>query len=60
MRADALLQAATVGNLSPALKAAQGRYLAAARNAVEAARLRVDDYHTTSSDAKDLSVAMAV
>ena len=58
MRADALLQAATVGNLSPALKAAQDRYLAAARNAVEAAGHRVDDYHTTSSDAKDLSVAM--
>jgi Zinc carboxypeptidase len=30
MRADALLQAATVGNLSPAVQAAQGRYLAAA------------------------------
>ena len=58
MRADALLQAATVGNLSPALTAAQGRYMAAARNAVEAAGHRVDDYHTTSSDAKDLSVAM--
>ncbi len=58
MRADALLQAATVGNLSPAVQAAQGRYLAAARNALEAAGHRVDDYHTSSADAKDLSVSM--
>ncbi len=58
MRADALLQAATVGNLSPHVQAAQGRYLAAARGALEAAGHRVDDYHTSSNDAKDLSVAM--
>lgn len=58
MRADALLQAATVGNLSPAVKAAQGRYLAAARGALERAGHRVDDYHTASADAKDLAVAM--
>jgi predicted deacylase len=58
MRADALLQAATVGNLSPSVQAAQGRYVAAARQALEAAGHRVDDYHTTSSDAKDLTVAM--
>ncbi len=58
MRADALLQAATVGNLSPAVQAAQGRYLAAARSALEAAGHRVADYHTTSNDAKDLAVAM--
>ncbi len=58
MRADALLQAATVGNLSPDVQAAQGRYLAAARKSLEAAGHRVDDYHTTSADAKDLTVAM--
>ena len=58
MRADALLQAATVGNLSPGVQAAQGRYLAAARNALEVAGHRVDDYHTTSAEATDLRVAM--
>ncbi len=58
MRVDAMLQAATVGNLSPAVQAAQGRYMAAARGAVEAAGHRVDDYHTSSLDAKDLVVAM--
>ncbi len=58
MRADALLQAATVGNLSPAVQAAQGRYMAAARGALEAGGHRVDDYHTSSADAKDLTVAM--
>jgi predicted deacylase len=58
MRADALLQAATVGNLSPAVQAAQGRYLAAARGALEGVGHRVDDYHTASSDAKDLTVSM--
>jgi predicted deacylase len=59
MRADALLQAATVGNLSPAVQAAQGRYLAAARLALETAGLRVDDYHTTASaNLKDLTVSM--
>ncbi len=58
MRADALLQAATVANLSPGVQAAQGRYLAAARSALEAAGHRVDDYHTSSADAKDLAVAM--
>lgn len=58
MRADALLQAASVGNLSPSVQAAQGRYLAAARKALEAAGHRVDDYHTTSADPKDQSVSM--
>jgi hypothetical protein len=58
MRADALLQAATVGNLSPTVQAAQGRYMAAARGALEAAGHRVDDYYTSSADAKDLAVAM--
>ena len=58
MRADALLQAATVGNLSPAVQAAQGRYLAAARQALESAGHRVADYHTSSADPKDLAVAM--
>jgi hypothetical protein len=58
MRADALLQAATVGNLSPAVQAAQGRYLAAARSALQAAGHRVDDYHTASADPQDLAVSM--
>jgi Zinc carboxypeptidase len=58
MRADALLQAASVGNLSPAVQAAQGRYLAAARNALAAAGHRVDEYHTTSNDSQNMSVAM--
>lgn len=58
MRADALLQAATVGNLSPTVQAAQGRYLAAARTALESAGHRVDDYHTSSPDAKNLTVSM--
>ncbi len=58
MRADALLQAATVGNLSPSVQAAQSRYLAAARTALEAAGHRVDDYYTSSNDAKDLTVSM--
>lgn len=58
MRADALLQAATVGNLSPAVQQAQGRYLALARHALEAAGHRVDDYHTASADPKDQTVSM--
>ncbi len=58
MRDDALLQAATVGNLSPGVQAVQTRYLAAARQALEAAGLRVADYHTTSSDPSDKAVAM--
>ncbi len=58
MRADALLQAASVGNLSPSVQAAQRRYLVAARSALEAAGHRVDDYHTASADPKDLSVSM--
>jgi hypothetical protein len=58
MRADALLQAATVGNLSPAVQAAQGRYMDAARTALEAVGHRVADYHTSSANARDLSVAM--
>ncbi len=58
MRADALLQAATVGNLSPGVQAAQDRYLAAARGALEAAGHRVADYHTASADPKDLAVSM--
>ena len=58
MRADALLQAATVGNLSPSVASAQDRYLAAARKALEAAGHRVDDYHTSSADPKDQSVSM--
>lgn len=58
MRADALLQAATVGNLSPSVKAAQDRYLKAARTALESSGHSVDDYYTSSSGAKDLSVSM--
>lgn len=58
MRADALLQAATVGNLSPAVQAAQGRYLDAARSALGAVGHRVADYHTSSANARDLAVSM--
>lgn len=58
MRADALLQAATVGNLSPGVQAAQNRYLETARAALEAAGHRVADYHTSSASARDLAVAM--
>lgn len=58
MRADALLQAATVGNLSPGVQAAQGRYLDAAREALGAIGHRVADYHTSSANARDLAVAM--
>jgi predicted deacylase len=58
MRADALLQAATVGNLSPAVQAAQSRYLDAARNALGAVGHRVADYHTSSANVRDLAVAM--
>jgi hypothetical protein len=57
-RYDALLQAATVPNLHPSVKAMQARYLAAARTALEAVGHRVEDYHTSSPDAKDLVVSM--
>jgi hypothetical protein len=57
-RYDALLQAATVPNLQPSVQATQARYLAAARGALEAAGHRVEDYHTSSPDAKDLVVSM--
>jgi len=58
MRADALLQAASVGNLVPAMRLEQDRYLAAARTAIEAAGQQVYDYHTTSPDPHDKTVAM--
>lgn len=58
MHSDALLQAATVGNLSPVVQSVQSRYLAAARSALEAKGHRVDDYHTSSTGAKDLTVSM--
>jgi hypothetical protein len=58
MRADALLQAASVANLSPSVQAAQSRYLDVARTALIAAGHRVAEYHTSSADAKDLAVAM--
>lgn len=58
MRTDAMLQAASVGNLSPTVRTAQDRYLTAARAALQAAGHTVDDYHTTSPDANDLTVAM--
>lgn len=58
MRSDALLQAATVGNLNPVVQAVQARYLVTARNALEAKGHRVDDYYTSSSSAKDLTVSM--
>ena len=58
MHSDALLQAATVGNLSPVVQSIQTRYLAAARSALEGKGHRVEDYHTSSSNAKDLTVSM--
>jgi Zinc carboxypeptidase len=58
MRADAMIQAASVGNLSPLILSAQQRYLAAARTALENAGHRVEAYHTSSASAKDLAVAM--
>lgn len=58
MRYDALLQAATVGNLSPAIQSVQARYLAAARAGIEGTGQQVADYHTTSPDPKDKSVSM--
>ena len=58
MRADALLQGASVGNLSPDVQAAQNRYLESARAALAAAGHRVADYHTSSANVKDLAVAM--
>jgi predicted deacylase len=60
MRADALLQAASVGNLSPSVQVAQGRYLVAARTALEAAGHRVADYHTTSTSATQLTADLTV
>jgi hypothetical protein len=58
MQSDALLQAATVGNLSPVVQSVQSRYLQAARSALELKGHRVDDYHTSSPGAKDLTVSM--
>jgi hypothetical protein len=58
MHSDALLQAATVGNVSPVVQSVQTRYLAAARSALEGKGHRVEDYHTSSSNAKDLTVSM--
>jgi hypothetical protein len=40
------------------VQAAQGRYLAAARQALEASGHRVDEYYTSSTDPKDLTVSM--
>jgi Zinc carboxypeptidase len=57
-RYDALLQAATVPNLHPSVQATQARYLTAARGALEAVGHRVEEYHTSSPDAKDLVVSM--
>ncbi len=58
MRDDALLQGATVGNLSPIVDRAQARYLQVARSAIEQAGYRMADYHTASNDPKDLTVSM--
>jgi hypothetical protein len=58
MRYDALLQAASVGNLNPTIRSEQERYVAAARAAIEAEGQQVFDYHTTSPDPRDKSVAM--
>lgn len=57
LRSDMLLQGATMANLNPDVAAAQQRYLGVARTALEAAGHRVDDYHTTSTDVRDLAVA---
>ncbi len=58
MREDALLQAASVGNLNPTIRLEQDRYLDAARAAIEAAGQQVYDYHTASPDPHDKTVAM--
>ncbi|MBH1966274.1 MAG: M14 family metallocarboxypeptidase [Comamonadaceae bacterium] len=58
MRYDALLQAASVGNLNPTIRSLQDRYLAAARSAIEASGQQVSDYHTTSPDPKNKTVSM--
>ena len=58
MHSDALLQAATVGDLSPIVQSVQSRYLSTARQALEEKGHRVDDYHTSSASAKDLTVSM--
>jgi hypothetical protein len=58
MHSDALLQAATVGDLSSIVQSVQSRYLSTARQALEEKGHRVDDYHTSSASAKDLTVSM--
>lgn len=56
---DALLQAATVGNMDSALTdLALQKFLASARNALEAQGLSTFWYHTSSPDAKDQVVSM--
>lgn len=57
-RYDALLQGATVGNLSPAVaRETEAAFLAPVRRALAAEDLRVFTYHTTSPDAADKVVS---
>ena len=55
---DALVQAATVGNMSPAIAAAQKTYVEAVQRALIDAGQTPFWYFTTSGDAKDKMVAM--
>lgn len=56
---DALLQAAAVGNLQPAIAAeAARRFVAPVRQALAAEGLASFDYHTTSQDPADQVVSM--
>jgi hypothetical protein len=57
-RYDALLQGATVGNLSPVIAAeTESAFLAPVRRALSGEGLRVFTYHTTSPDAADKVVS---
>ncbi len=56
---DALLQAATVGNMDPDVaKLALDEFVGSARSALESQGLNSFWYHTTSNDAHDKSVSM--
>ena len=56
---DAMLQAATVGNMDSALTdLALQKFVASARNALEGQGLSTFWYHTSSADAKDQVVSM--
>jgi len=58
MHYDALLQAATVGNLNPTIATTQARYLDAARRAIEGTGQTVSDYFTTAAGSPDHTVSM--